>query len=70
MLKLRFSTQDASFENFETSGSADVLREIAERLDTLTVNMAEEGGAIHDENGNTIGRWEFAREQKAGRGKR
>jgi len=29
---------------------------------SLTANMAEEGGAIHDENGNTIGRWEFARD--------
>lgn len=57
MMKLKFSTVNASFEASELGETARILRDIADKI-----TQGRRDGSVMDLNGNRIGTWEYTPE--------
>ena len=54
MFKLSFDTDNDAFAKYPWIEAARILTEIARKLEDRA-----DGGVVKDDNGNTIGEWEF-----------
>lgn len=57
MFSLQFNTNNAAFEDDPAFEIARILRTVADRIDTTSINMDNRG--IYDATGNAIGWFEF-----------
>ena len=59
MFKLEFSTENDAFTVDPRDEIANILRDIADRVDGLTPGRSVDHAPVRDTNGNRIGSWSY-----------